>query len=272
MLYKLKSLYVGGVILDYRKRYDELSKDPLINCSQSNLRKYISILKELNYAWTDKANKNLFLISKEYLKKEYEVSRYSHKIEVNQSNIGGCNLEYVMKGLSINENLERQKHVITKKLRDEKYDIVSTDKGQNYLDEKRDKKLLSFVKKDYDNLIDKKQKRYLKDLSQFNFKGINDTFFPFQTLSRLGLSKCVGRKSKATGTRLMTKLKHMGLIEKDDKNFVVMEYNRSYEEYKQYRFMFDELCLDYKYKFFISYNTRKRTIELRLPNIIQTTL
>lgn len=272
MLYKLKSLYIGGVILDYRKRYGELSKNPLIDCSESNLRKYIKELKDLNYAWTDSSNKNLFLISKEYLKKEYEVSRYSHKIEVNQSNIGKSNLEYVMKALSINENLERQKHVITKKLRDEKYDMVSKDKGQNYLDEKRDKKLLSFVKKDYENVLNRKQKRYLKDLSQLNFKGINDTFFPFQTLSRLGLSKCIGRKSKSTGTRLMNKLKHMGLIEKDDKNKVILEYNRSYDEYKQYRFMFDEICLDYKYKFFISYNTRKRTIELNLPNIIQTTL
>ncbi len=271
MLYKLKALYVGGVILNYRKRYKELSDNPIIDCSESNLRKYIGQLKRLNYVFVDKDNKNLFLIGKNYLKEEFGVSKYSHKIEVNKSNLGKNNLEYVIKAISVNENLVRQKYVITRKLCNEKYDIkVGNEKEQKGSpDEKRDRKLLSYVKKDFDILLTRKQKRYLKSLELHDFKSINDSFFPFITLSRKGLSNCVKRKSKSTGSRLMLKLKEMGLVEKDDSNSIIMETDKSYDEYIKYKYIINDLFINYNYSFYINYNSKKRTIELKLPNLIE---
>ncbi len=258
------------MILDYKSRTKELSSNPLISCCEKTLRTYIKQLKKLNYVWADINDQHLFLLSSYKLASKYEVSKFCHKVLVVPSNISGKNLELNLKTLAIEENLNKQKFAITEKLRNQKYGTVSTENGKSNLDEKRDKKLTAYVRKDYVNILLAEQQRYLKCLRNLDFKSIDDSFFPFETLGRKGIAKILKRNHKSTGTNLMIKLKENGLIIKDDKFYIIMERNKSYDEYIRYRNMFNEAVLDYKFKFCIQYNPYKKQIQLRFPNLIGT--
>src|SRR5688572_11362852 len=89
IFYKLKSLYKSGNIRKYRKRYGELSK--YVGCCESNLRKYIGILKEEGLVWS--INDTLYLKTKNFLKERYNVSKNSYKIDVTELS----NLQYILR-------------------------------------------------------------------------------------------------------------------------------------------------------------------------------
>ena len=207
--YQLKSLYVGGIIKDYTKRYQELADT--LGIGNSTLRKYIKRL--LSYGWVTKKGKHLFFISREKLRVKYNVAKAKYKVKPNE------NLLEWVKVRAIKENLNKQIHAYKQKYVDNGLKD-SKDKSQGL------KRLFKTQLKDFDNHLSKQQERFRKDVKN----GVKGAINPFITLSRLGIAKVLNRKSKYTGSYQMKKFKKANLILKDESNLLFFK-SCSYYEY-----------------------------------------
>lgn len=264
MYYKLKSLYKSGVIKQYTKRYSEIAKHPNVNCSESKLRMYISILKEYGFVYKDKS-KNLHIVSKTKLKDKFNISKYSYKIEKKEI----CNLEYYLKGILLENNLEQQKSKLIEKIVFDKYNIG---KAKGCKNDKLFKKLKKGVIKNLDENLKYYQYRYIRNIKNNLFNSLNNDLFPFITLSRKGVAKVMNRKSKSSGNYLINNLKKLNLIDKDESNNIILEKRIDYKTYLKYR--------DYYFNLLINNNIiksnhikySKGNILYCLPNNISLTL
>lgn len=260
--YKLKSLYKSGVIKNYTKRYKELASHPNVNCSESKLRIYISILKEYGFVYKDKS-KNLHFVSKGKLKEYFNVSKFSYKISKNQI----CNLEYYLKGIVLENNLEQQKVKVIENIIFDEYGIG---KEKGYKECKFFKKTKKFISNNLESSLKRHQARYVYTVKN-NLINSMDSFYPFITLSRKGISKLINRKSKSSGTYLINKLKKLDLIDKDETNYIILESNVSYDYYIKYKYYYYNLLLDNNINYtYIKYS--KGRILYSLPNNLQITL
>lgn len=258
--YQLKSLYVGGIIHNYTKKYDIIAEN--FNISNSKLRNYIKIL--LKMGWVYKQNKSLVIRSKKMLSTCYGVSKYCYKIKINVIN----DLENVIKMLALTENQERQKFLLLQKMVSRKLKSEGRTSSSNYVKESKYEKLVKRqVKNNLDNLIEKEKERLIeiaekKSCFSFieEFKKIN----PFITNSRLGISQILNRKSKSTGSRTIKKLSSLNYILEDKVNKITIDKNKKYKDI----YIYNELLLDKYNKFFyIEYYRGK--ITLRLSNTVK---
>ncbi len=257
ILFKLKSLYKSGVIKNYTRRYNEISKHPNINCSESKLRNYISILRDYGYVRKDK-NKNLHLVSKTQLRSEFEVSKFSYKISKEQI----CNLEDMIKALVLTENLQQQKNNVIDKIIFDEYSI-GKEKGSR--PSKALTKIKRFVEHDFKSCLSRQQARYAHTVKNDLQSDVPD-FFPFITLSRNGIARKLNKKSKSTGNRYIEKFKTMGLVVSDEPNYIIIEHNVSYDYFKKFKSMFN-------FNDYVPYLRYSRGRILRiLPNNLQMTL
>lgn len=224
VLYQLKSLYKSGTIKKYTKRYSELARHKNINCSESRLRNYISILKEYGYVYKDH-NKDLVLKSKNKLKEEFGVSKFNYKI----SNIYISNLELVIKQLVLHENLTKQEYNVKNKLVYYEYGVGKV-KGSS---DSSFNKLKKIVNKNYEHLLKKYQTRYIQNIQDPTSVKVTD-FHPYVTLSRKGIAKTLNRVSKSTGYRYMKRFKEFDMIEKDTSNSIIIFKNVDYSYYINY--------------------------------------
>jgi hypothetical protein len=257
ILFKLKSLYKSGVIKNYTRRYSEISKHPNINCSESKLRNYISILREYGYVRKDK-NKNLHLVSKSKLRSEFEVSKFSYKISKDQI----CNLEDMLKALVLAENLQQQKNNVIDKIIFDEYSI-GKEKGSR--PSKALNKIKKFVEHDFNSCLSRQQARYAHTVKN-DLQSDTPDFFPFITLSRNGIARKLNRKSKSCGYRYAQKFKKLGYIESDVPNYVIIESNVTYDYFRKFKAMFN-------FSEFVPYLKYSRGRILRvLPNNLQMTL
>lgn len=232
IFYKLKSLYVGGIILNYKSRYEELrnkitqhydSSDKIKCISESTLRKSISYLKKENLIKIE--NGNLILVSKNVLVSKYKVSR---KKNTKLKTLDFTFLKEKFQTLSIDENLQKQKFVVVHKITVKE---ISDNEGTIH-SEKIYKKIYNRRKKhimqNFESYIEKYEKRFNLRISNldFNRKHIN----PNITLSREKIALSLNRKSKSTGSRVTKKLKSYSYLN-DETNKILLFRNASYNEY-----------------------------------------
>lgn len=201
--YQLKSLYVGGVILNYRSRYQELAD--AFEISSSNLRGKIKQIIKLGLA--ESKGKHLFLRSKRKLMDQYQTTRKTYKIECTPD------LEVVLKALACQENIEQQKYRTAKKIVEYKLKD-SKDKPKGYV-----RQVKRYVRNNFDNIVSIEKRR-------FQTSYIN----PFFTLSRKGIARVINRKSKSTGQRWAKKFISLGLM-KESSNLILFKENATYNDY-----------------------------------------
>jgi len=232
IFYKLKSLYVGGIILQYKSRYEELRKkitqhydssDKIKCISESTLRKSISYLKRQNLIKIE--NGNLLLASKNTLIAQHKVSRKkSYKLKTLDFSF----LKEKFQTLSIDENLQKQKfivvHKITVKEISDNEGTIHSEKIYKKIYNRRKKHII----KNFESYIEKYEKRFNLNISNldFNKKHIN----PNITLSREKIAFNLNRKSKSTGSRITKKLKSYSYLN-DETNKILLFRNATYNEY-----------------------------------------
>lgn len=232
ILYKLKALYVGGIVLNYKSRYNELrtkitqyydSSDKIKHISESTLRKSISYLKKEGLVKVE--NGNLLLASKNLLIEKYRVSR---KKRTKLKTMDISFLKEKIQTLSVDENLKKQKFIVVNKITVQE---ISEIEGTIH-SEKIYKKIYNRRKKhiiqNFESYIEKYKKRFNFRISNldFNKKKIN----PNITLSRQKVANVLNRKSKSTGSRIIKKLKGYSYIE-DNSNKILLFKDSSYNEY-----------------------------------------
>ena len=263
MYYKLKSLYKSGVIKNYTRRYKELAEHPNVNCCESKLRASIKVLRDLGYVFKDK-NKNLIFVSKGILKDEFNVSRFSYKIECSEIK----NLELLFKGLVLAENLEQQKNNVIEKIVADEYS-VGKEKGSP--GSRNFNKIKKFVTKDLNSCLKRQQARYAYTVRN-NLQSDNTNFYPFITLSRKGIARKLCKRSKSTGSRYVKKLKDLGYIDKDESNYIILESNVSYDYYLKFKYNYLDSLFDINTTGCTYMRYHKGRILLVLANEIQMTL
>ncbi len=262
MFYKLKSLYKSGVIKNYTRRYREIAEHPNVNCCESKLRASIRTLRDLGYVC--KEGKNLIIRSKFLLKEEFGVSKFSTKIECQDIK----NLEYYLKRLIIEGNIEQQRVRVVEKIVADEYS-VGKEKGSP--ESKTFKQLKKFVSKDFNACLKRQQARYAHTVRN-NLQSDNSNFYPFLTLSRKGIARNLGKRSKSTGSRYIKKFKDLGYIEKDEPNYIILESDVSYDYYLKFKYNYLDSLLDSNTTGCTHMRFSKGRILLTLANNIQMTL
>lgn len=224
VFFQLKSLYRGGMVRNYTKRYEAIAKE--FGISVSKLRNYISILRKEGWVKKDH-NGSLILSSRTYLTELYGVSKFCYKIKTEQL----MKLEDIFKTLALQENLDKQKYVVTRKLVNRT--IETEGKANSCQMLKKQLKLVnSRVKKNFDTIILKEKERFERDIvNSIKTKQIN----PFLGFSRQGIAKIFNKKSKSSGQRLVSKLKKKELICIDEYRNTLLCENVTYEYYLHVR-------------------------------------
>lgn len=257
VFYQLKSLYVGGIIHDYTKKYDEISEK--FGISNSKLRNYISILLKMGWVYKDK-NKSLVIRSKKMLVDAYGISKYCYKIDVCSIN----DLENILKTLVLKENQDKQAYLLKKKFVERQLDKEGRASSSKML-AKQTKVIKKYVNNNFDYLVEKEKKRLREiGLKENCFTLINELnkLNPFISNSRHTTSKLLNRKSKSTGSRYIKKLISKNYINNDISNNIIIDTNRNYNDI----YIYHELLLNkYNKNYYIIFN--KGSLFLRLSNV-----
>jgi hypothetical protein len=256
VFYQLKSLYIGGIIHDYTKKYVEIANT--FGYSDRKLRTYLKFLIQEGFATIDK-NKSLVLISSKKVAQRFEASENRfYKIPADKLS----DLENVMKALALEENIGRQDHIIEKKLLEIAFKEVGI-KNPTILSASSYRRYRKAILKDLPAKLEKYKKRYIETIS--NLLNPGDTFFPFATLTRQGIANCLGRKSKATGARYAKLLKSLDFL--TDTSNVVHIGEFSYEDYL---ILLDSTDHDYTYKLVkgILYKVLPNNISIKINSFL----
>jgi hypothetical protein len=251
--YQLKSLYVGGIIHNYSARAGEIAKT--FSYSERKLRGLISDLRKANLVSVD-ANKSLILRSSKFLGESFKVStKRFYKIDVTRIS----DLEEILKGLVILDNIEQQVHILRDKVTTNSIYRSVGIYNPTTASPTHSKKMMKIFGKSYDRDLEFEKKRYTDRIA--NLQSVdNATLFPFATLTRQGIATVFGKKSKSTGHRWIQKLSKLNIVEDKNNNFVVVQENVTWEDYAaMQQTVFGH---DYSYKF------KKGTIIKVLPNLV----
>lgn len=241
VFYQLKSLYVGGIILDYRRKTKEISS--YFGYSERKLRTYITSLKAMNLVEVVNT-KDLRLAGSKFLAQEWNASTK------NYWRIGSVHLqeiENVFRSLALQENIEQQAYLLKKKLIGEAISAsVSILNPTLTLQPARLKRLRKAVVCDYEKLLEETQSRCAREISGLIKKTSELSAFPWATLSRQAIATVLNRKSKATGQKYAKRFAKLGFI--TDERHTIFIGNFSYAEYIELQ----ETVLDhdYSYRFF----------------------
>lgn len=259
--YKLKGLKNCGTIKNYRKRYPYLSEK--LQMGESTIRLKISKLKDLGLVRSDK--KNLYIGSKYYLL-QWLGYQYPdvYKDDIKEKKLHSIQLkkEFLYKDkkflneflcyLKLYDNIEvRQKSAYIQKLQ-----FVRS--GYNALPKSKKgccfrEKFTKVVKgsREYVLFDNKSGREFLKDgvmqdhvTNIHNLKGRHTTFNKFKedeslkrnenfTLSRRGVAKVLGRKSRSWGVGFINKMKSQTKLIKEDvvNDIEIGDYNMSVKDY-----------------------------------------
>ena len=190
---RLKSLYTGGCLHNYRKRYDELASK--LNISSSTLRKAVAFLKNKKFAISK--GQHLWFISADKVSKHFEGHQSKgYKIFPDE------NTESKIQTLSIYENLTKQENAIKAQfIKVELEKVYGNVKNIQYKAIRKLHRALSALS------MKEIKKRIYKQPTQY--KGIS----AHATLSRQGLAKLLGYENKSTGSRIVKRLVGLGFLE-----------------------------------------------------------
>jgi hypothetical protein len=253
VFYQLKSIYVGGIIHDFSSRAKDIATS--FGYSERKLRTYISELKDLGLVSFDAKKKSLSLRSSKFIGELFSVSeKRFHKIKVDNIN----DIDQVLKGIAISENLVKQAYELKNKIINKAIaQSVGITTLTNY-QPNHSKKLKAIFAKQFDRTLANFQKRYTDSISNLEIPDMD--LFPFVTLTRQGIANMFGRTSKSTGHCYAKRLSSLGFInDKRSKNVVVME-DATWEDYTLMQV--NVIGHDYSYKF----DKVNRIIYKVLPN------
>jgi len=190
---RLKSLYVGGCIHNYRKRYDELSAK--LNISTSTLRKAMAFLKNKKIAKTESSH--LWFISSD----KVSLILNGHKSQ-GYKIVPDENTVEKLQTLAIHENLKKQDNAIKAQfIKVELENVYGTVKNIQYKAIKKLHRALSLTP------MKEIKKRIYKQPE--DYKGIQ----AHATLSRQGIAKLLGYEHKSTGSRIVKRLVGLGFLD-----------------------------------------------------------
>lgn len=260
VFYQLKSLYVGGIIHDYTKKYNVIAEK--FGISSSKLRSYISILLKMGWVYKDK-NKSLVIRSKKMLSEAYGVSKYCYKIKIDVIN----DLENVIRTLVIKENQEKQVHLLKKKLVNRQLDKEGRASSSKIL-ARQTKIIKKYVNNNFENLVEKEKIRLRGIGFHDNCTKLIDEINklnPFISTSRFNVSKILNRRSKSTGSRYVKKLLDKNYLYSDTTNSIVIDNNRNYMDI----FTYNTILLE-KYNKYYHIFYKKGLIYLKLSNSLTT--
>lgn len=199
VFYSLKTLYQGGIILNISKRYGELADR--LDISETNLRSKVKFLKDNGLVYKDK--NNLYFIGFNKIRSKFKLKTHKgDKIAYQKPK----DLEIYIKSLVLKENLERQEHIVQKKIIREELRKFGKIQAKGALMKIRKK-----IKANISYLTEKYKRRGFSDFTHNGYRKINSDV----SLSRQRISHIFGKKSKSTGTRFLTKAKNKGLVFED---------------------------------------------------------
>ncbi|WP_188559807.1 hypothetical protein [Hymenobacter glacieicola] len=208
VLYQLKSLYVGGVVWNFSREAKAIANT--FGYSEGKLRQYLSYI--IKRGWASKRGRHtLVLRSRRVLTQEFGVSQYCHKVSTDHL----YRLEEELTKLAVQENLGRQQHVIDTRLQDE-YLAHNGKKRSSHLQPAARRRILRGF-----DLAAAQTSAKARYTAQVRTKSEVGVLNPFATLSRSGVARVFGRKSKAAGLRRVQKLKQHGLLS-DCPHYVVI--------------------------------------------------
>ena len=253
ILYQLKSLYVGGIILDYKKQLDVIADS--FGYSKRKLTDYIKMLKEESLAFEDN-NGRLSLRSSMYIAQHFGLGQTGfHKIK--KSDLS--DIETYIKALSIQENLKTQEYNLHAKIMQQEVKAKVGIINPAALNPAANRRIRKVLRNSMPELIKNQQERYIQAITTFQKPEIN--IFPFITLSRQGIASAVSRKSKSTGHRLAKKMIKLGYI--TDK---AVSYSAGTYTWNEYNLL-QENVLGYN----ASYTYKSGEIVKIMPNNISMT-
>lgn len=204
ILYQLKSIYVGGIVLDYKKQLDVIADS--FGYSKRKLTDYIKMLKEENLAVEDN-NGRLSLRSSKHIAQYFGLGQTGfHKIM--KSDL--ADIETYIKALSIQENLKTQEHNLHAKIMQQEVKAKVGIINPAALNPAANRRMRKVLRNSMPELIKNQQERYIQAIT--TFQKPEDDIFPFITLSRQGIATAVSRKAKSTGHRLAKKMIKLGYI------------------------------------------------------------
>lgn len=254
VFYQLKSLYVGGIIRNYRQKAIQIAQT--FGYSERKLRTYIRVLSDMNLLEVVN-RRDLVLRASKFVSKALGVSKKKFwRVPANQVS----SLEDILRVLSLEEKILQQAYRLESKLvNSEISSRVGIQKPTSTLQPARLRMLRKAIVQDYGKLLQEKQQRYTETIANLQSPvPTTDSIFPWATLSRQGIATVLNRKSKATGHKYAKRFAKLGFIE-DVRNTVFIG-DFSYEEYIEMQ----ETVLhhDFSYKFV------QGEVHKILPNII----
>lgn len=187
--YQLKSFYVGGVILDYVGRRFEVSS--CLGISEGTLRIRVGRLRAMGLVVMN--GRNLELRGGWMVRELFDIDEKFRQT----TKFNFCKEAYkAIMAIGIDENISRQIYILKKKLIDDKIDRIGIKETRIA------RKLKRFRRKNFELICERQLKRNSKTILNDKLPKINAQ----TTLSRQGLAKFFGKKSKGTGSRWAHKL------------------------------------------------------------------
>lgn len=225
VFYQLKSLYVGGIIHNYRQRTKLIAST--FGYSERKLRTYISLLSKAGLIQVLNRH-DLVLRASKFVAQLHGVSKKRFwRIAADKIS----QLEDIFRVLALEEKMQQQRFRLESKVVDS---AISTRVGiQNPTTSLQPSRLRTLRKafvKDYDKLLLERQTRYTDSVATLQQPNTGkDSIFPWATLSRQGIATVLNRKSKATGHKYAKRFAKLGFIQ-DERNTVFVG-DFSYPEY-----------------------------------------
>lgn len=237
VFYQLKSLFVGGIVRDYRKKTKLIAST--FGYGERKLRTYISLLVKNGLA--EIVNRHhLVLRASKFVSSLHGVSKKKFW-RVPASKVS--ELEDIFRVLALQENIKRQQFLLESKVVD---CAISTCVGipnpTTSLQPSRLRALRKAYAQDYDKLLNEQQTRYTDSVATLQVPK-KDSIFPWATLSRQGVATVLNRKSKATGHKYAKRFAALGYIQ-DERNTVFVG-DFSFTEFTELQ----ETVLDHDYTF-----------------------
>lgn len=202
---RLKSLYVGGCIHNYRKRFDELANK--LGISSSTVRNAIKYLQQIGFVFPE--GNHLRFISADKVSNILKIKpQASYRIIADDS------ISYKIQTLALHENINKQNEAIKARfIKAELESVYGKVKNIQFRVVKKLRKHLASMP------IEAIKKRIYRQ--PVKFKAIS----AHATLSRSGVAKVLGFKNKSSASRLIKILVSKGFL-KDVKNMHRVIYNK----------------------------------------------
>jgi hypothetical protein len=197
--YQLKTLRVCGVIKDFGRNAKAIAAT--FGYSERKLRTYVAYLTQRGHIERPDRH-TLVLRSSRLLSTEYGVAKRCHKIGATDFH----QLELVIQELALTENIERQAHTVKGKLQEQYLRNEGIPNSSNLQPAAKKRLMRGF------NLAQEMEKAASHFVATVSTLALTPTLNPFVTLSRGGIARALGRRSKATGFRYAQKLRAAGLL------------------------------------------------------------